>query len=128
MIAIPAWALLMLLFVAWILWMYACTTEVALSEARKGIPEGERKGVSIFPVLPIFPLVFWGIALFIDQFARPWGTNLVAGFHLALSLGWLVSTIRDGRELTKIDGATQHAVEIGCSSRHNLGCYVPKGS
>ena len=81
----------MLLFVAWILWMYACTTEVALSEARKGIPEGERKGVSIFPVLPIFPLVFWGIALFIDQFARPWGTNLVAGFHLALSLGWLVS-------------------------------------
>lgn len=106
MVTMPAWVLLLMLFVAWTLWLFACTTEVALSEARKGIPEEERRGVSILPGIPVFPLLFWGIALFIDQFVNPWGTNVVAGIHLALSLIWLVSAIRDTRELTKIEGAT----------------------
>ena len=80
--------------------------EVALLEARKGIPEGERRRVSILPVIPLFPLIFWGIALFIDQFFMPWGTNAMASIHIILSLVWLVSGIRDIRELSKIEGAT----------------------
>ena len=103
---IPAWGLLSLLCVAWIVWAFACMTEVALSESRKGIPEGERRSVSILPVIPLFPLVFWGIALFIDQFFEPWGTNVMASIHIVLSLVWLTSGIRDSRELSKIEGAT----------------------
>ena len=106
MVTMPAWVLLLLLFVAWFLWLLACMAEVALSEASKGIPEGERRGVSILPGMPLFPLVFWGIALLIDQFVEPWGTNVVAGIHLVLSLVWLVSAIRDIRELSKIEHAT----------------------
>jgi hypothetical protein len=103
MVIIPAWALLILLFVAWTLWLFACMAEVALAEARKGIPEAERRGVSILPGMPIFPLVFWGIALFIDLFVKPWGTNVVAAIHLALSLVWLISAIRHTRELSQIE-------------------------
>jgi hypothetical protein len=80
--------------------------QVAVSEARKGIPEGERRQVSILPGIPIFPIVFWGLALLIDQFVDPWGTNVIAGIHLVLSLIWLVSVIRDTRTLAQIDQAT----------------------
>jgi len=103
---IPVWVLLLLLSVAWLLWLFACMAEVAVSEASKGIPEGERRGVSILPGIPLFPLVFWGIALLIDQFMYPWGTNVVGGLHLVLSLFWLISAIRDMRKLKNIDGAS----------------------
>ncbi len=106
MVYIPVWALFILLFVAWFLWLFACMAEVALTEARKGVPQGQGRLVSIFPGIPIFPLAFWGIALLIDQFFLPWGTNLVAGIHLGLSILWLVSAIRDTRKLAKIEHAT----------------------
>ena len=80
--------------------------EVAVSEEHKGIPEGESRGVSILPGIPLFPLAFWGIALFIDQFVEPWGTNVVAGIHLVLALVWLVSAIRNIRKLAEVEDTT----------------------
>ena len=97
------WVLLVFLLVVWILWVVAASGQAAVSDARRGISEGERSGVSIFPALPFLPLMFWGTALFVDRFVSPWGTLVVGGIHLVLGIVWGISTFRDSRDLAKID-------------------------
>ena len=79
--------------------------EVALSEARRGIPEGERRGVSILPGFPIFPLAFWGAALVVDWFASPWGAVAIAGLHIFLGIVWATSIVRNTKAVGRIDGS-----------------------
>ena len=100
------WLLLGFLLLVWLLWLAASMSEVALSEAKKGVPEGERRGVSILPGFPLFPIVFWGIALLIDAFADPWGTYMVAGIHVVLGARWGASTVRDTRALARLEDTT----------------------
>jgi hypothetical protein len=102
----PSWVLLVFLFVVWILWLCSCMAEVAVAEARRGIPEGERRGVSILPGIPIFPLALWGVALLGDWLVAPWGTIAIAGLHLVLGIIWAVSLVRNTKALAKLDGAS----------------------
>ena len=97
--------LLVYLLAVWALWFVSCVAEASLSDVRRGVPEGERHGVSLFPVIPVFPLVAWAIALLVDRFYAPWGTVSVASIHLVLVVVWGVSLFRDMRELKRIDGA-----------------------
>jgi hypothetical protein len=99
------WLLLLLLLVIWMLWAIACAAEAAVADARRGIPKGQRRGVSILPAFPLFPLVFWVIALLIDSVADPWGTLLIGGGHLILGVVWSVSIYRCRRRLAEMDGA-----------------------
>ena len=80
-------------------------SEVAVSEARRGIPEGERRGVSILPGFPVFPLMFWGAALLVDWLANPWGTIVIAGLHMIPGTAWAASIYRNTKALAKLDGA-----------------------
>ena len=100
------WSLLALLLFVWVLWLFASMAEVAVSEARKGIPEGERRQVSLLPGIPVFPLLFWGIALLFDWISSPWGTLVIVGVHIILGIFWAVSIIRYTRALAQIDSAT----------------------
>jgi hypothetical protein len=102
----PSWLLLICLLIVWMLWLFSCMAEVALSEARRGIPEGERRSVSIFPGIPVFPLAFWGIAMLVDWFATPWGTVSIASLHVVLGVAWAVSIFKNQRALAKIDRQT----------------------
>lgn len=97
--------LLVFLLLVWVLWLFACMAEVAVSEARRGVPEGERRGVSILPGFPIFPLAFWGAALVVDWLASPWGTIAIAGLHIVLGVIWGVSIFRNARALADLDRA-----------------------
>lgn len=101
-----SWILLAFLFFIWILWLFACMAEVALSEARRGVPEDKRRGVSILPGIPVFPLAFWGIALLGDWLASPWGTVTISGVHIVLGIIWAIAIVRNTRALAQIDGAT----------------------
>ena len=100
-----SWILLVFLLVVWVLWLFSCMAEVAVSEARRGIPEGERREVSILPGFPIFPLAFWGAALLVDWLANPWGTIAIAGVHIILGIGWAASIFRNTKALAKLDSA-----------------------
>jgi hypothetical protein len=100
-----SWILLVFLLFVWVLWLFSCMAEVAVAEARRGIPEGDRRGVSLLPGFPIFPLVFWGAALLVDWLASPWGTIAVAGLHIILGVTWTVSIVRNTRALAQLDGA-----------------------
>ncbi len=94
-----------MLFV-WLLWLCACIIQISLSEARRGIPEEERRSVSIFPAFPIFPLAFWGAAMLIDWLANPWGTYTIVGLHVILGLTWSVSIFRDLRAQNELQSDT----------------------
>lgn len=99
----PQWVLPVFIFAVWLLWLKACELEVALEDARQPLPEAQRRGVSILPGIPVFPLAFWGLAWAIDQVVNPRGSTLVGAFHVTFG-GFLVfAIVRDHREIRKID-------------------------
>ena len=98
------WLLPVLIFLVWFVWIGACGLGVAVEDARRGVPEGERRGTSIFPGMPFFPLVFWGIAWAIDRVLDPWGSILIGAFHVVYGVVLVVSIARDVRTLRAIDG------------------------
>jgi hypothetical protein len=51
--------------------------------------------MTLVPVIPVFPLIFWGAAKLIDLIADPWGTMTVTWFHALLAVVFIVSIARD---------------------------------
>ena len=76
-----ALVLLVVVFAAWVAWFMAGLASFALKDTRLGVPKAERRGVSIAPIIPLFPLAVWGVALLIDLAADPWGTRVVGSLH-----------------------------------------------
>jgi hypothetical protein len=99
----PWWGLLIGVFAVWLLWGVAAAAGRAVADARRGIPEGQRGGVSFAPVVPAFPLAFWGAALLADLAVGPWGTAIVGGFHAALGVAFAVFIVRDWWRLRALD-------------------------
>jgi hypothetical protein len=66
---------------------------------RLGIPEGQRGGVSLAPIIPFVPLAFWGVALLADLAIWPWGTVwgtvVVSWFHVVIGVVFVGSIARD---------------------------------
>jgi hypothetical protein len=99
----PSWLLLVFLFATWFVWVIACAAEKAVDGARRGLPEGQRGGVSILPGIPVFPLVFWGIALLIDLVVEPWGTWGIGLAHGVFLVLLMVSIMRNWFRLRSFD-------------------------
>lgn len=91
----PWWGLLILVFSVWLLWGIAAAAGRAVEAARRDIPEGQRGGISIAPIVPLFPLALWAAALLADLAVGPWGTIAVGWFHAALGVLFLGSIARD---------------------------------
>ncbi len=98
-----SWPLLAGVFVVWCLWAIAASIQRAAEDARKGIPKEQRGGVSILPVIPLNPLVLWGVACLIDDFSSPWGTLIVGTGHGVFAAFLFVSIVRDWMCLRSID-------------------------
>lgn len=97
------WLLPATIFAVWCLWVLAAATGHAVEKASLGIPREQRGGISVAPVIPIFPIAFWGAALLVDCFANPWGTPCVGGFHVLLGVVLAASLVRDWRRLRRLD-------------------------
>jgi len=95
----PWWLLLALIFFVWCLWAVAATAQVAVENARRPLPDGQRSGMSPAPVIPIFPLVLWGVAILIDLVVDPWGTIIFGSLHAVFAAILVVSIVRDWRRL-----------------------------
>ena len=91
------WMLPLQLFGVWFLWAIAAAAEKRAHEIRCGTLEEQRGGVSIFPAIPLFPLLFWGVAWLVDRFFSPWGSTVVGGLHTFLALLMLVTSSRGAR-------------------------------
>ncbi len=97
------WLLPVFIFAVWLLWHVACVLGAAREDARQPLPEGQRRGVSILPGIPVFPLVFWGLAWAIDQVVNPWGSILVGAFHVIFGGVLVFAVFRDYREIRNIN-------------------------
>jgi hypothetical protein len=89
------WLLLLFIFLVWCLWAAAATAQVAVYNARNSILSGDERALSLVPVIPVFPLLFWGAAKLIDLIADPWGTIIVAMFHASFAIVLIASIARD---------------------------------
>ena len=79
-----SWLLLLVLFAAYTAALLAAVGEKAIEDAKDPLPNGATRGTSCVPVIPLFPLVMWGVALLIDEVADQWGTWIIGGLHLAM--------------------------------------------
>ena len=96
------WLLLVFIFLVWCLWAAAATAKVAAYNASNPVMIGDERGVLVVPVIPVFPLIFWGAAKLIDLIADPWGTIVVASFHAVLAIVLVVSIARDTMRLRAV--------------------------
>ena len=95
---VSSWLLLIVLFLVWRLWGIAAAVQRAVADVRRGT-EVPRGGVSVFPVIPLFPLAFWGVAILVDRAAAPWGTWTVGLAHGGFAVCLVISIVRDYRRL-----------------------------
>jgi hypothetical protein len=95
--------LLLLIFFAWFLLVCAAAAATQLEGARRGLPQGQRGGVSCLPIVPIAPLLLWGTAIGVDSVAASWGTWVIATLHACWIVYAAVSITRDAHRLRAID-------------------------
>ena len=72
-------------FVTWLTWVPAVLME---KKAR-----GDSGGTSIFPVIPLFPLVAWGIGVGLNLIKPKAGLYVVGGLHAVLFAAFVGSMI-----------------------------------
>jgi hypothetical protein len=78
---------------AWVAWI---PTTILNKRAR-----GDMGSLSIFPIVPLFPLLAWGLAYVLDQLHAGLGSMLVVSMHLFLILAMLISTAKSLKALNK---------------------------
>ncbi|NUO75269.1 MAG: hypothetical protein HOQ32_04570 [Lysobacter sp.] len=96
-----SWSLPVLLFAVWCLWAFTAIAERRARDLRLGVPEERRGGVSVLPVIPLFPLFFWGMAWLIDRWFSPWGSLTIGAIHVVLAAMMAYSLARDWRYLRR---------------------------
>ncbi len=74
------------IFVVWLFWIPVCVWQRAA--------KGDFGGTSILPGIPIFPLLFWGLAALLNWFHADLGLEIVGGFHVLLLLFFIVTATR----------------------------------
>lgn len=85
------WTLLLLVTITWLLWAFGALqgNYLAKREGRKK-PES---GVSLAPIIPLFPLLFFALAKIADKFVPPWGTWIIGGMHALLAAAFIAAII-----------------------------------
>ena len=91
------------LFIAWFAIVLAPLGQLAIEDIKAGVPEDRRRGVSIFPGIPVCPLFFWGLSYAIDVFFPPWGTLSILVGHIIVFIIAAYVIIRDILILKRID-------------------------
>ncbi len=74
---------LLLAALAWLAWLLAAGYEK--------LARGELSTVSVFPVLPFFPLFAWGLAYLFHRLSFPLGATILGAIHAVLLVLFTVS-------------------------------------
>jgi hypothetical protein len=102
------WTLAIIITIAWLLWIVASLLSLEADKRQmKRLPDA---GVSILPVIPVFPMLLFGIAWVIDRYALPWGTRIIGGVHLLLIAIYTIGIIQ---EVLRIRSASDHLLSEG---------------
>ncbi|MBI4912143.1 MAG: hypothetical protein HY823_05355 [Acidobacteria bacterium] len=96
----------LLLFLAlslcWLLILLAGAAQGDWRRAQAGEPP---QGTSVVPALPLFPLLFTGLARLLDRAWPPYGTGILLTLHLLAALPALGAILLYRRRLAKDGGA-----------------------
>jgi hypothetical protein len=87
------WSSLLFVFLVWCLWAVAAAMQAAVQDARHPLPGGQRRGVSLTPVIPVFPLALWGGAQLMDLLVSPWGTTIIVSLHAGCAVILVASMV-----------------------------------
>jgi len=85
------WSLFALVTVTWLLWAAGALQGHCRAKREGRVPL--EAGLSIAPVIPLFPLLFIAIASFMDWLLPPWGTRVVGSVHALLAITFFVAII-----------------------------------
>jgi len=90
------------IFVSWFAFVLVPAGKLAIEDAQNNIPEEKRRGASILPVFPFFPLIAWGVAVGVDHLIPPWGSWTFLVIHGVLLVISTSMIIRDILHLQRI--------------------------
>jgi hypothetical protein len=89
------------LFLTWFALAVVSAGKLAIEDEARNAPKSERRGTSIFPSFPIYPLIAWGIAVLLDRRIAPWGSWSLLIIHLIVLLCSVFIITRDLRDLRR---------------------------
>jgi hypothetical protein len=104
------WILLAFVSITWLVWLIGCVMALKADQLRRKRPPDA--GVSIVPVIPLFPLLAVEIATLIDKLVPPWGTRIIAGLHSLLLIVYLVGIAYEARRIRSLRGGIVSEPEI----------------
>jgi len=88
--------------------------KLAIEDVKNDVPKDKRRGVSILPIIPLFPLLLWGITLGLNHWISDKIILIVILAHLLLILFCIFTLVRDFRNLHQIEKAK--AAEQGAAA------------
>jgi hypothetical protein len=84
---------LLLATLAWVVWVPATGLQM--------LARGHAGSISLFPVIPMFPLAAWGLAYMFHRLSFPAGATVLGVIHAVLLVGLLVSIAKSVFELRR---------------------------
>jgi len=90
------------IFASWFVFVLVPAWKLAIEDEQNNVPKDKRRGTSILPGFPLFPLVAWGAAAAVDHFIPPWGSWTFLGIHGVLLVLSLSIIVRDVLRLRRL--------------------------
>jgi len=97
--------LLLVILCSWFLLTIAPASRLAIEDAQRGTPIESRRGVSIFPGFPAFPLFIWGAGWALATWWLEGIAVVLLYSHLGLALVSAFIIVRDILRLRSIRSA-----------------------
>ena len=95
----------LLLFVilgAWLLFTIVPAGRLAVEDELRGVAPESRRGVSILPVFPLFPLVIWGVGWGLSAWLSEHVASVLLYLHIGMAFLCGSVILRDLRRLRRI--------------------------
>jgi hypothetical protein len=94
------WLLFIFVTLTWFAWCAGAILELKADKLEGKCPPDA--GCSLVPIVPLYPLALFGIAMLLDKFLTPWGTRIILWFHIALGILFAAAIIRDLNRIRRI--------------------------
>ena len=97
---VPGWVLVLTVTVAWYATVVEAASRCAVENLRNPLPNGQRRATSVFPALPVMPILFIGAGLAIDTaFETEWGSLIIGSAHVLIAVACGYSVWVNQRQL-----------------------------
>ena len=93
--------------ISWFVFILVPAGNLAVEDAKKGIPENERRGVSILPIFPVVPVILWVLTYWIDKHINLL-SEIIISIHILLLIVAITCLVRSHKKLKQIETEPAH--------------------